>query len=74
MKDNDKQDWWRWRQRGSTPPKDMFNIPEELLKNKSKGKIILVMDLDETMVFTRRSYRPPHQNYELLPVPFPACR
>jgi hypothetical protein len=33
--------------------------------------MILVMDLDETMVYTRRKIQPPHENYQVVKVEQP---
>ena len=45
-----------------------FSIPEDVRKNVDKKKMILVIDLDETMVYSRREVLPPHKNYLLVDV------
>ena len=43
-----------------------FSIPEDIKKRIDRNRMILVMDLDETMVFTRRKKPPTHSNYVTL--------
>lgn len=40
-----------------------FTIPEDIKKRINKDRMILVMDLDETMVYSRKKKPPKHSNY-----------
>ena len=41
----------------------MFVIPESVNRKAKNKKIALVLDMDETLVYTRRSGVPDHSNY-----------
>ncbi len=46
-----------------------FVIPQPLIQKSNKKKITLVLDMDETLVYTRRKSVPPHSNYIKTQVP-----
>lgn len=41
----------------------VFLIPEPVRERAARRKLILVLDMDETLVYTRRSTAPSHYQY-----------
>ena len=55
---------------GQNNQEKVFKIPDSVRKASEKNKKILVLDMDETLVYTRSSTKPLHQNYAAIPVTF----
>jgi hypothetical protein len=46
----------------------IFVVPEHIKTNSNKRKKVLVLDMDETLVYTRRNTKPSHSNYSVIDV------
>lgn len=55
---------------GEETQTNLFIIPQTIRKAAEKSKKILVLDMDETLVYTRKENPPKHKNYSAIPVLF----